>query len=135
MFNRHVGNKIQAALVSGGTSCSAATPCQTRNVGEARVSDVELGLRGTVLPWLDLGGNLTLLDQKNLSNPDIRITGIPHCKLFAYGVVRPAAGVVLQATVEHNSRRWVNNFVTLAEFTLLGLKASWKRRGAGFAPG
>lgn len=126
VFHSRIGNKIQSAFVGGGTSCSAATPCQTRNVGEARVSGVELGLRGTVLPWLDLGGNLTLLDQKNLSNPDIRITGIPDRKLFAYGVVRPAAGVALQATVEHTSRRWVNNTAALAEFTLLGLKASWK---------
>lgn len=126
LFQSRVDDKIQSVFVSGGTSCSPATPCQMRNVGEARVSGLELGVRGTVLPWLDLGGNLTVLDQKNVSSPETRITGVPDRKVFAYAVVRPVQGVSLQATVEHNSRRWVSNTASLGQFTLLGLKAGWK---------
>lgn len=126
VFQSRADDKIQSVFVGTGTSCSPATPCQMRNVGEARVRGLELGARGTVLPWLDLGANLTVLDQKNVSNPDTRMTGVPDRKFFGYAVVRPAAGVSLQATVEHNSRRWVNNTASLGEFTLLGLKAGWK---------
>lgn len=126
LFQSRVDDRIQSVFVSGGTACSPATPCQTRNVGKTRVSGLEVGVRGTVLPWLDLGGNVTVLDQKNVSSPETRITGVPDRKVFAYAVLRPAPTLSLQATAEHNSRRWVNNTATLGEFTVLGLKAGWK---------
>lgn len=126
VFQSRIDNKIQSAFVHGGASCSPATPCQIRNVGEARISGLELGARGTVLPWLDLGGNLTVMTQTNVSNPDIRLVGVPDRKLFAYAVVRPVAQVALQATLEHNSQRWVNNTVALGGFTVVGIKASWE---------
>jgi len=126
VFQSRIDNKIQSAFVHGGASCSPATPCQIRNVGEARISGLELGARGTVLSWLDLGGNLTVMTQTNVSNPDIRLVGVPDRKLFAYAVVRPVAQVALQATLEHNSQRWVNNTVALGGFTVVGIKASWE---------
>lgn len=126
VFQSRADDKIQSVFIGAGTSCGPATPCQMRNVGKARVRGLELGARGPVLPWLEVGGNLTLLDQKNVSNPDTRMTGVPDRKFFGYAVFRPAEGVSLQATLEHNSRRWVNNTATLAGFTLLGLKAGWK---------
>ena len=125
VFQSRIDDKIQPVFLRGGTSCGPATPCQMRNVGAARVSGLELGARGTVLPWLDLGGNLTALSQKNRSSPDVRLVGVPDRKLFAYAVVRPAAGVALQASVEHNSKRWVSDIAALGGFSVLGLKASW----------
>ncbi len=126
VFVSKVDDKIQSMFVGAGSSCSPATPCQMRNVGRARISGLELGARSSPLAWLDVGGNLTLLDQKNESDPDTRLVGVPDRKLFAYVAAKPWAGVTLQATLEHNSRRWVSNTVALGEFTLLGLKAAWQ---------
>ncbi len=126
LFVSRVDDKIQSMFVGAGSACGPATPCQMRNVGRARVSGLELGVRSSPLSWLDVGGNLTLLDQKNVSDPDIRLVGVPDRKLFAYVAARAGAGVTLQATLDHNSKRWVNNTAALGEFTLLGLKASWQ---------
>lgn len=126
LFHSRVDNKIQSVFVAGGTSCNATTPCQMRNVGEVHISGLELGLSGTPTAWFEWGGNLTLLDQKNVSNPDIRIVAVPDRKLFAYARLVPTAGVALQATVEHNAKRWASNTVALGTYNLLGLKASWQ---------
>lgn len=126
LFQSRVDDKIQSAFVSGGTACSPATPCQTRNVGRARVSGLELGLRSSLGAALELRGNFTLMAQKNLSDPATRLVGVPDRKAFAYAVFKPVPAVSLQATVEHNSRRWVNNSTALGEFTVLGLKAGWQ---------
>ncbi|MFT3664086.1 TonB-dependent receptor plug domain-containing protein [Piscinibacter sp.] len=126
LFLGEVDDKIQSVFVAGGTSCGPATPCQMRNVGRTQVHGIELGARATPLAWLDLGGNLTLMEQRNTSNPDTRVTGVPDNKAFAYAVVRPLEGVSVQATLEHNSKRWVNNTTALSGFTILGLKALWR---------
>lgn len=125
LFRSRVADRIQSAFVGAGTACSPATPCQMRNVGTTRVTGLELGARGAVLAWLELGGNLTVMDQENLSDPATRIVGVPDRKLFGYAVARVAPQWTLQATVEHNSRRWVSNSVALGDFTVLGLKAGW----------
>ncbi|MFT7773726.1 TonB-dependent receptor plug domain-containing protein [Roseateles sp.] len=126
LFHSRVDDKIQSAFVAGGSSCSAATPCQMRNVGEVRVNGIELGARGSITGRLELGGNLTVLDQKNVSNPDIRLLAVPDRKLFAYARFTPMAQVWLQASVEHNAKRWASNTAALHGYTLLGLKASWR---------
>lgn len=99
-------------------------------MGGARVSGLEPGLRGTPLPWRDLGGKFTVLEQENRSDPDTRMTRVPDRKLFAHAVLRPRHGVSLQATVEYSSRRWVNNTASVGDFTIFGLKASWKPAAA-----
>ncbi|MBK1614452.1 TonB-dependent receptor [Rubrivivax gelatinosus] len=126
VFRSRIDDKIQSVFVAGGSSCSSSTPCQMRNVGEARVYGLELGARGSVLPWLDLGGNFTAMKQKNVSNPDTRLVGVPDRKLFAYAVVRTGAQLSWQATAEYDSRRWVSDTVALGGFSVFGLKASWK---------
>ncbi len=126
VFRSRVDDKIQSVFVGSGSSCGPATPCQMRNVGEARITGLELGLRGTPAPWLELGGNFTLLDQKNVSDPDIRLVGVPDRKLFAYAVLKPRDELALQATVEYNDHRAVSNTVDIGGFTIIGLKASWR---------
>lgn len=126
LFHSRVDDKIQSVFVADGRSCSPDTPCQMRNVGEARVAGVELALRAAPSSRLEFGGNLTLLERRNLSDPDIRLTDVPDRKFLAYAVFEPARDVALQATLEHNSRRWVSADHALGEFTILGLKASWQ---------
>lgn len=126
VFQSRVNDKIQSTFIAGGSSCSAATPCQVRNVGETRVNGVELGLRGQLDHWIELGGNLTLMKQKNVSDPSIRAIGVPDRKLFVHALVKPAAHWSLQATLEHNSARWASNTVQLSGYTVAGLKARWQ---------
>jgi iron complex outermembrane recepter protein len=126
VFHSRVDNKIQSTFIDGGSSCSAATPCQVRNVGQTRVSGVELGLRSQLDSWIELGGNLTVMDQKNVSDPSIRAIGVPDRKLFVHALVKLAAQWSLQATLEHNSARWASNTVQLPGYTVAGLKARWQ---------
>lgn len=126
VFQSRVDDKIQSTFVAGGSSCSAATPCQMRNVGETRVRGLELGLRSQAAAWIELGGNLTLLDQKNISDPGIRALGVPDRKLFVHALVKPAAQWSLQGTIEYNSARWASNTVQLAGYTVAGLTLRWQ---------
>lgn len=125
IFQNRVKDKIQSAFVADGVSCSEDTPCQMRNVGRVRIRGLELGARTMVRPWLELGGNFTILDQKNVSNRDTRMTGVPDRRFFGFVVIRPAEAVSMQATVEHESRRWVSDTATLSGVTVLGLKVAW----------
>ena len=128
VFQSDVDDKIQSVFIAGGTSCSPATPCQTRNVGEARYRGLELGLHATVGERFEAGGNFTLLDQENTSDPDIRLTGVPDRKLFLYATAKAFAWLDLQATLEHNSDRWISNTVQLDGFTIGSLKATIRPR-------
>ncbi len=126
LFHSRIDDKIQSVFIKGGSSCSPATPCQMRNVGEARVSGVEFGVRATATRWLDVGGNLTVLHQENVSNPSVKLTGVPDRKLMAWAAVRPTERLDIQLSLEHNSRRWVSNTQQIAGFTVAGLKASYR---------
>lgn len=126
VFQSRVDDKIQSTFIAGGSSCSAATPCQVRNVGETRVNGVELGLRSQLDSWIELGGNLTVMDQKNVSDPSIRAIGVPDRKLFVHALVKPAAQWSLQATLEYSGTRWASNTVQLAGYTVAGLKVRWQ---------
>lgn len=126
LFASRIDDKIQSVLVAGGRACSADTPCQMRNVGQARVHGLELGISGRLAPALELGANLSWLAQKNVSDPDIRLTDVPNRKLFGYALWRASDAVSLQATLEHNSRRWASDELALGEFTIVGLKGSWQ---------
>jgi iron complex outermembrane receptor protein len=136
VFASAVQDKIQSAFVGGGSSCSAATPCQMRNVGKTRVTGVELGLRATPAAWLNWGGNLTLMSQKNRSDPQVRNLGVPDRKLFLFARVQPHEALDLQATLEHNSSRWASNTLALPGYAVAGLKLSWRAmRGLSFELG
>lgn len=126
LFRSDADDRIQAVFVAGGTSCSAATRCQVRNVGRTRVTGLELGVRATPLAGLELGGNLTMMQQKNLVSPEVRALGVPDRKLFAYARWQPAAGWSLQATAEHNSARWASNTVSVPGHTVAGLRLGWE---------
>lgn len=128
LFQSEVDDKIQSVFIAGGTSCSPVTPCQMRNVGEARYRGLELGLHATAGERFEAGGNFTLLDQENTSNPDIRLTGVPDRKLFLYATAKAFTWLDLQATLEHNSDRWISNTVQLDGFAIGSLKATIRPR-------
>ena len=96
-----------------------------QNVGEARATGLELGLQTPVLGWLDIGGNITWTDMKNVSDPDTRLTDIPRQKIAAYAGVRPLAQLELIPFLESESHRWASNTVRIGRRTTLNLKAAY----------
>lgn len=123
IFYSDITDKIQSvANVSGNRS-------QMQNVGKVRASGIELGLRGDVTQWLELGGNYTFIDLDNRSNPAIRLTDIPRHKVTAHALWRTAAKVDVLAFVEHNDSRWASNTVELSGFTTFNFKAAWEPTG------
>jgi len=120
VFYSDITDKIQAvANVSGIKS-------QMQNVGKVQSSGIELGLKGPVTSWLELGGNYTYMDLKNVSSPSTKITDIPRQKLTLQAVIQPTALVELIAFSETNSERWASNTVSLGGFTTLNLKAVYR---------
>lgn len=125
LFYSDVSDKIQT-WYSSGASCTVAAKCQRRNIGKVHASGLELGLRSAVSQQLELGGNYTYLDQKNISDPSTRLTDVPRHKVTANALYRPAGTVELVAFAEYNSNKWVSNTVQLAGFTTLNLKAVYR---------
>ena len=120
IFYSDISDKIQSvANVSGNKS-------QMQNVGKVQVSGIELSLRGAVTRWLELGGNYTFTDLKNVSAPATKLTDIPRHKLTAHALFRPVGMLDVIAFAEYNSSRWASNTVELAGFTTMNLKATYR---------
>jgi len=127
VFFNDTTDKIQSVFVGAvGSSCAAATKCQMQNVGKVQSTGLELGLKSPVTPWLELGGNYTYIDFKNISSPSTQITDVPREKLTLQAVVRPKASVDIVAFAESNGERWASNTVKLGGFTTLNLKAVYR---------
>jgi len=119
-FYSDVSNKIQTvANVSGIKS-------QMQNVGLVRVTGLELGIKADLNSQLVVGGNYTITNLNNLSNPATRLTDIPKHKVTAHLLLRAASNLDAMIFVENNSSRWVSNSVELAGFTTSNLKISYK---------
>lgn len=124
IYYSDIKDKIQSALLGNNTNCTLPKSCQWQNIGKVRASGIELGLRSPVNSWIELGGNYTLTELRNISNPSTKLTNVPRQKLTAYALARPSDAFDLIAFAEHNSSRW--DSVTFAEvpgFTTMNLKA------------
>ena len=98
---------------------------QMQNVGKVRLQGAELSARHALDSGLTLGGNYTLIDAENISNPGTRITDIPRHKVVLHASVRPVSSLTLTTLAEHNSRRWASNTVRLGDSTTFNAKAAW----------
>jgi len=97
-----------------------------RNVGKVRASGIEVGLRGPVAAWLELGGNYTFTYMENVSSPNTRLTNVPRHKITAHASLHPFEAVDVVAFGEYDSSRWASSTVNLAGFTTLNLKAVYR---------
>lgn len=124
IYYSDINDKIQSALLGTSTNCTLPKSCQWQNIGKVRASGLELGLRSPVSPWLEVGGNYTLTDLRNISNPSVRLTNVPRQKLIAHVLFKPYGAMDLIAFVEHDSSRWDSvTFVEVPGFTTMNLKA------------
>ncbi len=126
LFWNDVEDKIQSVNLNGAASCSTTNKCQMQNVGKARIKGVELGLKTPLGTQWEVGGNATWMDLKNVSDPTVKLTGIPETKIILHALWRPVAAVDLIAFAEHDGGRWASDTVKLDGFTTLNLKAVWR---------
>lgn len=127
IFYSEVKDKIQTWYPNPNLPCTAGTNvCQQRNIGKVRYAGVELGLRTQLWSQLELGGNYTWLEPKNVSDPATKVTDVPRQKATLYAVYHPIDAVDLIAFVESNSARWVSNTVEIGSYTTLNLKAAYR---------
>ena len=126
LFWNDIDDKIQSVNLNGAASCSTTNKCQMQNVGKARINGIELGLKTALGTQWEVGGNATWMDIKNVSDPTVKLTGIPETKLTLHALWRPVAAVDLIAFAEHDGGRWASDTVKLDGFTTLNLKAVWR---------
>lgn len=126
VFHSQIDDKIQTVYQPGTTTCTAGNRCQMQNVGEVRSTGIELGLRSPVTRWLELGGNITWIEMKNLSDPTSKLTNVPRRKANAYALIRPFDKLEIIPFVESESNRWASNTVRIGGHTTLNLKAAYQ---------
>lgn len=126
IFYSDIDDKIQTVYRPGTTTCTAANRCQMKNVGKVHSSGFELGLRSPVSSWLDIGGNFTFIDMKNVSSPNTKLTDVPHEKLNVYALIRPFAQLEIVPFIESESSRWASNTVKTGDHTTINIKAAYR---------
>jgi len=100
---------------------------QMQNAGKAAYMGAEAGVHYDILKNLVLGANYTYIKRKNLTNPDLRFTGVPDSKIFCYMKYLPIKQISLLASVEYNSSRYSASYGVQTEaFTLLNAVISGK---------
>ncbi|MBN8766143.1 MAG: TonB-dependent receptor [Thiobacillus sp. SCN 64-317] len=126
LFYNDVDDKIQEVRPNPAQNCGPGNQCQMRNVGEARMKGIELGLKTPIGSQWEVGGNVTWMDIENVSNPTVKLTGIPETKLILHALWRPLDIVDLIAFAERDGGRWASDTVKINGFTTLNLKAVWR---------
>lgn len=126
VFYSEINDKIQTVYKPGTSACAATARCQMQNVGEVHTSGFELGLRSPVNGWLDLGGNFTYIDMKNVSNPNTKLTDVPREKLTVYALIRPFGQLEIIPFIESESSRWASNTLKVGDHTTINLKAAYR---------
>jgi iron complex outermembrane receptor protein len=126
IFYSSIRDKIQSALLGSNTNCTKPKSCQWQNIGKVHAQGIELGLRSPVNSWMELGGNYTLTEFHNISNPSAKMTNIPQQKLTAHVLIRPTGEIDLIAFAEYDSSRWDSvTFARVPGFTTMNLKAAY----------
>ena len=120
IFYSDINNKIQTvANVSG-------TKSQMQNAGMVRIAGVELSVKADLGTRFSMGGNYTMTNLNNVSNPTVKLTDIPKHKATAHVLFHTMPNLDLMVFVENNSSRWVSNSLELAGFTTTNFKLSYK---------
>lgn len=126
VFYSDIKDKIQTVYQPGQTICTAGSKCQMQNVGKVRASGIELGLHSLVVSWVELGGNYTLTELRNISDPATKLVDVPRQKVTAHALFHPNDAVDLIVFTEYNSSRWASNTVEVSGFTTMNLKAAYR---------
>ncbi|WP_039747857.1 TonB-dependent receptor plug domain-containing protein [Solimonas variicoloris] len=110
LYYSDISDLIQAVSIDPSRCTDSGSSCtQKQNVGDVSSQGADLGLRGRPLASLELGGNYTWLDRRNVSDdPEIRkirLTDVPRHKLFVYGQWDATSVLSVVASAEYNADR------------------------------
>ncbi len=119
-------DRIQSVNLSGAPSCTTVTPCQMQNAGETRARGLELRFSASLGKTWEAGGDATVSDIENLSNPANKVLGIPETRVALWASWRPVDAVELSLWAAHETGRWVSDTLKLDAFTTVDLKTSWR---------
>ena len=123
LFYSRISDLMQAvdhvAIVNG------VSVSQIQNVGDARVSGLELSLDAPLLPSVTAGGSYAYVDRVNLDTPAIKQIDIPRHTFTAYVDVKPVRRLDLRADVMAFGQRYATSSgLTLSPFATVGLTGS-----------
>lgn len=125
LFYSRINDLIQSFPVSAGIT-------QQRNIGAASSAGVELDVRTLVLPRLDLGGNYTYLERKNISDPAVRLVDTPRHKGIVSAILTPMPAVRIMVNIEYEQGRWTLNdashYLAVPGFAIVSAKGIWTIR-------
>lgn len=98
---------------------------QFQNTGRAVFYGGEASVKVPLGATAVAGGHYSYIEQKNLSNPNLKFTNVPRHKLFAYTQARLWRRLDLTGSMDYNSARYSTSYGTKAAgFTLFNLKGS-----------
>jgi iron complex outermembrane receptor protein len=92
-----------------GSACSSPPCTQQQNVGKQRNRGLEVSAEVTPSERLTLGGQVTLLDRDNLSNPQVAVVGTPRYRYQLSADVGLAAAWRLRLDANREGRRFSNS--------------------------
>lgn len=100
---------------------------QMLNAGKAEYSGVEITVGYKISQSLLANVSYTYIDRKNLTNPDLYFTDVPHSKVIGFIRYQPDARTELTVIPEYNSSRYSTSYGTKVEgFLLTDILASRK---------
>jgi iron complex outermembrane receptor protein len=102
---------------------------QMQNVGQVRITGVELSFKLKARPYWTLGANYTYMDLDNLS-ASAKITDIPAHKFFGYSQFAVLPHWQLQIDLETNSSRWDSDTIQLSGYEIFNLQLSYQQEHA-----
>lgn len=123
LFQNDIDNKIQAVFIS------SLNRSQNQNVGEVRIRGIELSLDTPLGDQWQIGGNITQMDVKNLTD-STKITNVPNTKITSNLTWTPMSKLRIIGFAEYNSGRWVtltnSSIARVDGFTTMNMKAAWQ---------
>jgi iron complex outermembrane recepter protein len=104
LFYSQIQDLIQANTIDA-SACTSPPCTQMENVGKSSREGVELGWTAMLESWT-LGGNYTYLYSKNISDPGVKLTGLPENTFFTYAQWQLDSQWSLQMSEEAASQRY-----------------------------
>ncbi len=100
---------------------------QMQNTGHAGYKGFDFGSNYKLSNWASLLVNYSLIERKNLSNPELLFIDVPNHKIWSNLTVEPINNLEINFNAEYNSQRYSTSYGTVASaFDLYNFFASYK---------
>jgi iron complex outermembrane receptor protein len=93
---------------------------QMQNVGKVRHQGIELSC-AVKSSWTEIGVYYTYLDRENLSEPGVRLRGVPKNRVTGFAKVAPMKQCFVLASLECQDSMWDSNTLRIAGYAAANL--------------